>query len=202
MESRRHESSQEISKARQGRPCRTKKCTGVAVRRFSLYRVTRGNRLILSVSRVEECRLPAVLRIAGPRLPLERLISHGGFLFTESLKSRLDRKRDPIGHHDVTTFNLTVSDSSGDSVPQQIRDSEQFLASNCQAIAALLRTIPECSGVLDFSWNFPIQSYGQFNHFSTALMAMLVELGLELEISVYGTTEPVSLDDDGEQRSG
>lgn len=145
------------------------------------------------VIRLKEKPLPAVIRIVGDRALLAPAIPHCGLPFTESAKCQRDRRLDPDRDHPETTYNLTVSEACGDSVPQQIRDVEEFLDSNGRLIADLMRAVDGCTCVIDFSWDFPRDAAGQYNRFSIELLAKLAELKMDLEISVYGIagrTEP------------
>ncbi len=110
------------------------------------------------------------------------------FAFDESIASRMSRERgqSPDG---ITTYNLTISDSDGDCVPAQIRESFLFLSQNMDAIKA----IQELAGVedlcVDFSWNFPKTSIGQYNRFPATLVQLCGTLGIDIEVSVYATSK-------------
>tara|TARA_R110002073_G_scaffold234758_1_gene395966 strand:+ start:267 stop:623 length:357 start_codon:yes stop_codon:yes gene_type:complete len=88
-----------------------------------------------------------------------------------------------------TTYNLTVSEADGDEVPVQIRDLDKFLNSNEQQLETLLRLSPSFHCTIDFSWDFPTTSAGQYNCFPAALLTRLGVLGVDLVVTVYATSE-------------
>ncbi|WP_150122575.1 hypothetical protein [Rhodopirellula islandica] len=92
-------------------------------------------------------------------------------------------------HEMDTSYNLTVSEADGDEVSVQVRDVDEFLNANEQLFAELLRSIPDCHCTIDFSWDFPATSAGQYNCFPTALLNRLGVLGVDLKVSVYATSE-------------
>jgi hypothetical protein len=99
------------------------------------------------------------------------------------------KKRDSGQSADgITTFNLTISDADGDHVPVQIEESMQFLSQNRDA----LKRISDLPGVeifcVDFSWDFPSTSIGQFNWFPASLAELCGSLGIDIKVSVYRTS--------------
>ena len=135
----------------------------------------------------EEKHLPAVIRLCGSRAALERAVLKCTLPFTEAVQCQRERRLNPDREHPETTFNLTVSEACGDSVPQQIRDVEDFLAADGRLITDLIRSVEGSSCIIDFSWDLPSHAIGQSNRFGSSLLSKLAELKIELEISVYGT---------------
>lgn len=129
--------------------------------------------------------MSTVIRIAGPYDLLAQAITASELPFVESVKSKRERL-DSQNTSAETTYNLTVSTASGDSVPQQIRDVREFLARNGCKITAILAVATGVTGVVDFSWDFPRDAVGQYNRFPADLLAELAKLRLDLEVSVYG----------------
>jgi hypothetical protein len=133
--------------------------------------------------------LPAVIRIAGERHLLEEAIAAGGLAFIESAQSRRKRRLNADAHEMETTYNLTVSEADGDEVPVQVRDLDEFLNANEQLLEKLMRSIPGCHCTIDFSWDVPTASAGQYNSFPAALLTRLGVLGIDLVVTVYATSE-------------
>ncbi len=77
-----------------------------------------------------------------------------------------------------------VSEADGDSVPQQILDTRQFLIAHAKSLANLMNDLENQSKVIDFSWDLPTLSVGQSNRFPCDLLYSLASLDLQLEISV------------------
>ena len=78
-----------------------------------------------------------------------------------------------------------VSEADGDSVPQQILDTRQFLIAHAKSLANLMNDLENQSKVIDFSWDLATSSIGQSNRFPSDLLRSLVALGIDLEVSVY-----------------
>lgn len=77
-----------------------------------------------------------------------------------------------------------VSEADGDSVPQQILDTRQFLIAHAKSLANLMNDLENQSKVIDFSWDLATSSIGQSNRFPCDLLYSLASLDLQLEISV------------------
>ena len=112
-----------------------------------------------------------------------------GLPFAEAIQSQQERCRNPNVPNSETTYNLTVSEASGDSVPQQIAEADSFLASNGQSLRSIIQNVQRCKCTIDFSWDFPAASIGQYNGFPSAFLSRLVELDIALVVSVYGTSD-------------
>ena len=139
--------------------------------------------------------MPAVLRISGPYVQLRQSMLEMPFPFTESIASRKKRERGESRDDDTATFNLTISASDGDHVPGQIKESSLFLAQNVDAISRMR----DLSGVenlrVDFSWDFPSASIGQYNRFPSSLLGLCGTLGIDIEVSVYAASECADQDE-------
>ncbi len=133
--------------------------------------------------------MPVVIRITGERHLLGGAVAACGLAFTESAQSRRKRRLNADAHEMETTYNLTVSEADGDEVPVQIRDLDKFLNANEQLLETLLRLIPSCQCTIDFSWDFPTTSAGQYNCFPASLLTRLGVLGVDLVVTVYATSE-------------
>ena len=109
------------------------------------------------------------------------------FPFEESIASRRKRERGQAADG-IATFNLTISESDGDCVPVQIEESLLFLSQNKDAI----RAIEDLPGVenlcVDFSWDFPSTSIGQYNCFPASFAKLCGSLGIDIQVSVYATS--------------
>lgn len=138
-------------------------------------------------AQLRNIKLPAVLRITGDRTALAAIAAESHLVLSEAIQSQRERRRKPDALHPDTTFNLTVSDADGDSVRQQITDAELFLTSNEQALRSMIHTLPRYKCTIDFSWDFPRESIGQFNQFPPSLLSLLADLDIMLVVSVYGT---------------
>ena len=84
---------------------------------------------------------------------------------------------------------ITASDADWSDLPAQIREVENFLASN---LAELIR-IPEFPGVDQFVLDFPIELRvgrrdiaAQSDHFPATLVRAAGAIGLALELTIYG----------------
>ena len=130
----------------------------------------------------------AGFRISGNRTVLAAIIPRYGLQFTESILLRRQRLQNANESPTDTTYNLTVSDADGDSVPQQITEADSFLATNAKTLQAIIQAVPGCRFTIDFSWDFPSDSTNQYNEFPSAFLSRLVELDITLVVSVYGCT--------------
>jgi hypothetical protein len=132
--------------------------------------------------------MPAVLRISGPYEQLGQSMLGVPFPFAESIASRRKRERG-LSADGIATFNLTLSESNGDRVPAQIEESLLFLSQNKDAIKA----IKDLPGVeilcVDFSWDCPSTSIGQYSRFPCSFAELCGSLGIDIKVSVYATSE-------------
>ena len=128
-----------------------------------------------------------MFRITGDRTALESALAESGLPFVESVQSQRERRKTPNTPYPNTTFDVAVSDASGDSVPEQITEADAFLASNEHALKAIVETVPRCEWSIDFSWDFPRDAIGQFNGFPSQFLSRLAQLDITLVVSVYGT---------------
>lgn len=133
--------------------------------------------------------MPAVIRVAGDRRLLTDVVAASGLPFTESAQYQRRRRLYADACEMETTYNLTVSEADGDSVPTQVTAVDAFFDANEQRIDNLLRSIPGCRCTIDFSWDFPTTSAGQYTIFPAALLSRLGTLGIELVVSLYATSE-------------
>jgi hypothetical protein len=133
--------------------------------------------------------MPTVLRVSGIFELLRQSMPLAPFEFTEPVAARTAREREASADNGRSTYNVTVSDAGGDRVPEQIRESAEFLARNSDA----LRRLRELPGVeklcLDFSWDFPRTSTGQWNCFPSSFLMACASLEIGLEVSVYAVSE-------------
>jgi hypothetical protein len=121
-------------------------------------------------------------------MALEAIAAHSNLALAEAIQSQRTRSQSPDASHPDTTYNLTVSDADGDSVPQQIAEADAFLTSIEQSLRSIIQTVPRCKCSIDFSWDFPRDSVGQYNSFPTAFLARLASFDIALVVSVYGVT--------------
>lgn len=127
--------------------------------------------------------MPTVLRISGKREIIVSAIEKSGLPFRESIQSLRQGARSTSRSFE-TTFNLVVSEADGDSLPQQILDTRQFLSTHAKSLADLVKDLENVSKVIDFSWDLATSSIGQSNRFPCDLLYSLASLDLQLEISV------------------
>ena len=138
--------------------------------------------------------MPAVLRISGPYEQLGQSMLGVPFSFVESIASRRKRERGQSADG-IATFNLTISESEGDRVPAQIEESSLFLSQNKDAIKDL-QDLPGVENLcVDFSWDFPSTSIGQYNRFPCSFAKLCGLLGIDIEVSVYATSKCGGPDD-------
>jgi hypothetical protein len=140
--------------------------------------------------------MPAcVLRVSGPYDHLRNTIRNSPFEFHESIASRRKRERGEASADNRCTFNYTVSDADGDHVPVQVSEAETFLSLHFDR----LRILRSADGVddvcLDFGWNFPDKTSGQFNEFPHSLLQKCAELRIDIQVSVYRVSD---IHDDGD----
>lgn len=133
--------------------------------------------------------MATVLRVSGPYEPLRQTMLAAPFDFVEAIASRRRRERGEASTDGWSTFNFTISDADGDQVPVQIEESEHFLSRNIDSIQRLRESDAVEGLTLDFSWDFPVTSIGQFNTFPSSLLRECGRLGIDIEISVYATAE-------------
>jgi len=106
--------------------------------------------------------------------------------FEESQACLRARRLAADQHHATTTFNLTISDADGDSVPLQLSDIVVFFDVHHAAISSLADSLrADCELTVDVSWDIPARVLGQYNVVSADLMKLLSSLGIELMFSVY-----------------
>lgn len=129
-----------------------------------------------------------VLRVTGPHEELSSAILTISLAFSESIASIKARERNDASYDGRSTFNLTVSNADGDYIPQQIVECESFFTEHAVELAMLRKLACVEDVCLDFMWSFPIHQIGQYNHFPCSLLKQCVEFGVELCISVYGTS--------------
>jgi hypothetical protein len=132
--------------------------------------------------------LPAVLRISGNRNDLDERIALSEMPFVEALAVVRKRRLHPDADFTDTTYNLTISDADGDSIPAQIDEAIRYLRRSGHRIAELHRTVVGSRCVIDFSWNLPDGSLTQCNTFPVDLIGLLSDYGIALEVSVYGSS--------------
>ena len=129
--------------------------------------------------------MPAVLRISGPFEQLRQSMLEVPFPCAEAIASRKKRERGESGEDDTSTFNLTISESDGDCVPAQIEEASLFLAQNMVAMKRI-RQLPGVESLcVDFSWDFPSTSIGQYNRFPYSFNELCGTLGIDIKVSVY-----------------
>ncbi len=136
----------------------------------------------------EENPLSAVIRLTVKNNSLAPAVARSGLPFTEAIQSMQNRRAVAETDQSEITYLLTASDACGDSIVQQIQEATEFLTSNRGVLKDLAKLAPECKWELDFMWDFPIDSVGQFNRFPPVLLQHLVELNMDLVVSVYGTS--------------
>ncbi|WP_236623786.1 hypothetical protein [Rhodopirellula baltica] len=132
--------------------------------------------------------MPAVLRITGAHFALESIARESALAIEETTQSRKKRRQWTDATQTDSTYRLVVSNSDGDHVLQQIEEACVFLEANEEALRSIFNALLNCRRTLDFSWDFPDGSLGQFNRFPTTLLSQLNAFGIELGVSVYGVT--------------
>ncbi|GAB5517500.1 hypothetical protein [Rhodopirellula baltica] len=130
--------------------------------------------------------MPAVLRITGDHFALESIARESALAIEETTQSRKKRCQLTDATQTDSTYRLVVSHSDGDHVPQQIEEACVFLEANEEALGSVFNALTNCKRTLDFSWDLPDGSLGQFNRFPTTLLSQLNAFGIELGVSVYG----------------
>ena len=126
-----------------------------------------------------------VLRISGPYERLRDTIRTAPVHFKESGQSRREREKGTSPADGRCTFNYTVSDADGAHVPLQISDAEIFLSAHGDELRVLLAGDGINDACLDFGWEFPDDSLGQFNKFPHSLLHKCADLRIAIEVSVY-----------------
>ncbi|QDT89200.1 hypothetical protein Pan161_08270 [Gimesia algae] len=127
-----------------------------------------------------------VLRLSGPYKELSSSIVNTFAEFTEAISARKDRESGRTTEQDQSTFNCTVSNENGDCVPAQITDAISFLTRHRTDIKELRSRSGVEQAILDFAWDFPRESTGQFNRLPLLLLELCTELRLEIKVTVYG----------------
>ncbi len=133
--------------------------------------------------------MPAVLRISGPYDQLRQSMFEVPLPFAESIASQKRRERGESREDDTATFNLTISDADGDRVPAQIEESSVFLLRNIDAIKRIREMLGVENLCVDFSWDFPSTSIGQYNRFPCSFIELCGTLSIDIEVSVYAASE-------------
>jgi hypothetical protein len=123
------------------------------------------------------------LRVSGPCALVAAAVGDSEMKFKESVFAARKRKSE----QDETTFNCQVSEADNDDVPVQIDEAVAFLAAHRAELAKLLSREGVEHAMLDFGWDFPEGKLGQWNRFPIELIRRCAELGIELEVSIYGT---------------
>jgi hypothetical protein len=131
--------------------------------------------------------MPTVLRLTGPRDRICSALGEFSLGFEESVASVRERRLNPDAVIVNSTYNLTVSDAPGDSVPAQLSDCLAYFRSNSATIKKLVAMLDDSALTLDVSWDFPRSAIGQYNTVNTDLMEELASLRISLMFSVYGT---------------
>ena len=119
------------------------------------------------------------LRITGPEDKLKSTLSKLDLKAKEAVAMEVARKKGKVITE--TTYNVQVSDSDGDHIPIQLEDAKIFLDDHKDTFSKLNEF--ECT--LDFQWDIPVDSNGQYNRIDLDLIAKCNELGIEIEFSVY-----------------
>lgn len=130
--------------------------------------------------------MPAVLRITGDRFAIESIAVESAFALEEAIQSRKKRFQPMDAPQLDATYCLVVSDADDGFVPQQIEEADAFLEANEKALQSIFNALPNCTRTLDFSWDFPDESFGQLNRFPTTFLSRLIALDIQLGVSVYG----------------
>ena len=140
--------------------------------------------------------MPAcVLRVSGPYDLLRDTIRITPIEFHESIFSRRKRERGEASADSRCTFNYTVSDADGDHIPVQVSEAETFLTLHFDHLRMLRSADGVDDACLDFGWNFPDTSWGQFNLFPHSLLQKCGELRIDIKVSVYPASDS---DDDAD----
>lgn len=132
--------------------------------------------------------MPAVIRISGSRHELDQLVGASGLPFVEAMAVVRKRRLNPDTDCANTTYDLTISEIDGNAVPGQIDESVCYLRENGKVIADIHRAVNGSHCSLDFSWDFPMGSIGQYNTFPLDLITLLREYNIALTVSVYSTS--------------
>ena len=126
-----------------------------------------------------------VLRLSGPYQELTASVRDAFVEFQEAGASKKSREHGHTSKCNDTTYNFTISEADGARVPVQIDEVIAFLSEHRDEIINLRSRPGVESAMLDFMWSIPEDSSGQWNRFPVALLELCVELGLEIEVSVY-----------------
>lgn len=133
--------------------------------------------------------MSAVLRVSGSFNDLSPVIKTSDHPFKESIKSRKERERSPEDYAFVTTYNLTISEADGGMVPLQIEQASKFISEHKNLFFHLNSTSSKFNLSIDFMWEFPTSTIGQFNRFDAELISLCHEHNIELEVSVYACSD-------------
>ncbi|MCY2995659.1 MAG: hypothetical protein NTY19_48605 [Planctomycetota bacterium] len=75
----------------------------------------------------------------------------------------------------------------------------EFLSDNLDSILEV-RSLPGAENLcLDFSWDFPLTSVGQYNRFPCSLIQLCAALGIAIEVSVYATSTQAIRNDENRE---
>ena len=126
------------------------------------------------------------LRITGPYLKLSASLNNSFIELQEAFASRKDRECGKTTESDSATYLYSISKADYKHVPTQISDAVHFLSQHQGDLKELLSRDGVEQAILDFAWDFPQDSLGQFNRFPLTLIERCAELHIEIEVSVYG----------------
>ncbi|QDV16453.1 hypothetical protein Pan153_10820 [Gimesia panareensis] len=129
-----------------------------------------------------------VLRLSGPHQKLSASVSNSFIEFREAIASQKDRESGKTTEGESSTYLYSVSNADNDHVPTQISDAVNFLTQRQTELKELLSRDGVEQAILDFAWDFPLDALGQFNRFPLSLIDLCAKLGIEIEVSVYGTS--------------
>lgn len=128
------------------------------------------------------------LRITGPYLKLSASLNNSIIEFREAIASRKDRECGKTTESDSVTYLYSISKADNKHVPTQISDAVHFLSQHQGDLKELLSRDGVEQAILDFAWDFPQDSLGQFNRFPLTLIDLCTKLGIEIEVSVYSSS--------------
>jgi hypothetical protein len=125
----------------------------------------------------------AVLRVSGSKAGVARFLKSTSWVPVTVYWKGQPRLPGSRRISLISGFNLSVSDASGNNLPQQIRDAKRFLSHNGAEIGRLRRL--RLTAVLDFGVDAGSKTGVFFCRFDKTLISTVAVAGFGLEISYY-----------------
>ena len=139
--------------------------------------------------------MSCILRVSGSELVPSVLLRGSPLAIDRQWnKGEPRRHRGPaaVKLQEYGGFTILLSEADGDRIPAQIDDALAYLSANAAHLEPLLHHESVESRYIDFAWWFPVDAdgpAGQFSRFPVELLALCSRLGLDLEVSVYASTD-------------